>query len=313
MRRYIVQRVLAIIPVVAIVSVITFSLIHVVPGDPATILGGDQATEADIERIKARMGLDKPIYEQFAIWFWNLLQGDLGVSPASKYPVGKQIVQRLPPTISIGIYALVVQALVALPLGVLSAWKANSWVDRSSMVFAVLAFSIPVFWLEYNLIYLLAVKVPWFPALGYEPLTEGVGPWLRSITLPSVCVGLISAGLVARVTRSAMLEVLNADYIRTAKSKGLSDTVVLIRHALRSAAVPIMTILGLSLAGMIGGLVISEQVFAIPGMGRLIVDAVSNRDFPVIQGVLLIIALSYVVINLVIDLVYVYMDPRIRY
>ena len=298
---------------VAIVSVITFSLIHIVPGDPATILGGDQATAADIERIKARMGLDKPIYEQFAIWFTNLLQGDLGVSPASKYPVGKQILQRLPPTISIGIYALLVQAAVALPLGVVSAWKANSWMDRASMVFAVLAFSIPVFWLEYNLIYLLAVKVAWFPALGYEPLTAGVLPWLRSITLPSVCVGLISAGLVARVTRSAMLEVLNADYIRTARSKGLSESAVLIRHALRSAAVPIMTILGLSLASMIGGLVISEQVFAIPGMGRLIVDAVSNRDFPVIQGVLLIIALSYVVVNLVIDLVYVYLDPRIRY
>ena len=313
MRRYIIQRVLAIFPVVAIVSVITFSLIHIVPGDPATILGGDQATPADIARIEARMGLDKPIYEQFAIWFGNLLQGDLGVSPASKYPVGKQIVQRLPPTISIGIYALVVQAAVALPLGVLSAWKANSWIDRACMVFAVLAFSIPVFWLEYNLIYLLAVKLPWFPALGYEPLSEGVLPWLRSITLPSVCVGLIAAGLVARVTRSAMLEVLNADYIRTARSKGLSDRAVLIRHALKSAAVPIMTILGLSLAGMIGGLVISEQVFAIPGMGRLVVDAVSNRDFPVIQGVLLIIALSYVVINLVIDLVYVYLDPRIRY
>ena len=313
MRRYIIQRVLAIFPVVAIVSVITFSLIHIVPGDPATILGGDQATPADIARIEARMGLDKPIYEQFAIWFGNLLQGDLGVSPASKYPVGKQIVQRLPPTISIGIYALIVQAAVALPLGVLSAWKANSWIDRACMVFAVLAFSIPVFWLEYNLIYLLAVKLSWFPALGYEPLSEGVLPWLRSITLPSVCVGLIAAGLVARVTRSAMLEVLNADYIRTARSKGLSDRAVLIRHALKSAAVPIMTILGLSLAGMIGGLVISEQVFAIPGMGRLIVDAVSNRDFPVIQGVLLIIALSYVVINLVIDLVYVYLDPRIRY
>ncbi len=313
MKEYIVQRILAIFPVLGIVAIITFSLIHIVPGDPAVILAGDQATEEDVERIRERMGLDKPVYVQFGIWFADLLQGDLGISPASKYPVGKQIRQRIAPTLSIGIYALTVQVLVALPLGIISAWKANSWIDRSSMIFAVLAFSIPVFWLEYNMIYTFAVKLPWFPALGYTPISEGVGPWLRSITMPGIAVGLISAGLVARVTRSAMLEILREDYIRTARSKGLAERVVLTRHALRNASVPIMTIVGLSLAGMIGGLVISEQVFAIPGMGRLVVDAVSNRDFPVIQGVLLMVALSYVVVNLIIDLTYVYIDPRIRY
>ncbi|MCH8205382.1 MAG: ABC transporter permease [Chloroflexi bacterium] len=313
MRDYVIQRVLAIFPVLAVVAVLTFSLIHVVPGDPATILGGDNATEADIERIRHNMGLDKPLYQQFAVWLGNLLQGDLGISPASKYPVGKQIRQRLAPTLSIGIYALVVQVAVALPLGIVSAWKANTWIDRSSMIFAVLAFSIPVFWLEYNMIYTFAVKLSWFPALGYEPLSAGFGPWFMSITMPGVAVGLISAGLVARVTRSTMLEILKEDYVRTARSKGLTERVVLMRHALKNASVPIMTILGLSLAGMIGGLVISEQVFAIPGMGRLIVDAVSNRDFPVIQGVLLIIAVSYVIVNLIIDLSYMYFDPRIRY
>lgn len=313
MKEYIAQRVLAMLPVLLIVAVFTFSLIHIVPGDPAAILAGDQARPEDVARTRVRMGLDKPIYEQFTIWLTDVLQGDLGISPASKYPVAKAIRQRLEPTLSIGFIATSVSILVAVPLGVLAAWKQNTWIDRGSMIFAVLAFSIPVFWLEYNMVYLFAVKLEWLPALGYKPISEGIGPWLKHITMPAIAVGIISAALPARVTRSTMLEILKEDYVRTARAKGLMERAVLVRHALKNAMVPILTMFGLSLAGMIGGLVISEQVFAIPGMGRLIVDAVSTRDYPLIQGTLLLIAVSYVVVNLLIDLTYLYFDPRIRY
>lgn len=301
------------VPVLLVVAVFTFSLIHIVPGDPAVILAGDQATPERVAKLQERMGLNKPLPEQFAIWITKALQGDLGVSPANNYPVAKQIGQRLEPTLSIGVLALLLSIVVAVPLGVLAAWKVNTWIDRASMIFAVLAFSIPVFWLEYNMVTLFAVKLEWFPALGYKPLSEGIGPWLKHITMPAIAVGIISAALPARVTRSTMLEILKEDYIRTARAKGLVERAVLVRHALRNAMVPILTMFGLSLAGMIGGLVISEQVFAIPGVGQLIVGAVSNRDYPLIQATLLLIAVSYVIVNLLIDLTYLYFDPRIRY
>jgi peptide/nickel transport system permease protein len=313
LKEYVAQRVVAMVPVLLIVAVFTFSLIHIVPGDPAIILAGDQATPERVARLQERMGLNKPLPEQFAIWITKALQGDLGVSPANNYPVAKQIGQRLEPTLSIGVLALLLSMVVAVPLGVLAAWKVNTWIDRASMIFAVLAFSIPVFWLEYNMVTLFAVNLEWFPALGYKPLSEGIGPWLKHITLPVIAVGIISAALPARVTRSTMLEILKEDYVRTARAKGLVEQAVLVRHALRNAMVPILTMFGLSLAGMIGGLVISEQVFAIPGVGQLIVGAVSNRDYPLIQATMLLVAVSYVIVNLLIDLTYLYFDPRIRY
>ena len=313
MKEYVFKRILAMLPVVLIVAVITFSLIHIVPGDPAIILGGETATVEDLEKIRKSLGLDKPLVQQFLIWSGNVLQGDLGVSPGSRFEVSLLIKQRIEPTLSIGVYALVVKMLVAIPLGVLAAWKANTWIDRSSMIIAVLSFSIPVFWLEYNMIFLFAVNLGWMPAIGYEPISGGIASWFKSITMPSIAVGLVAAGLTSRVTRSTMLEILNDDYIRTARAKGLAERVVLIRHALRNAAVPILTIIGLGLATMIGGLIVTEQVFAIPGMGRLVVDSISKRDYPVIQGIFLIIALFAVAVNLIIDLAYVYFDPRIRY
>lgn len=313
MKEYVFKRILAMLPVVLIVAVITFSLIHIVPGDPAIILGGETATVEDLEKIRKSLGLDKPLVQQFLIWSGNVLQGDLGVSPGSRFEVSLLIKQRIEPTLSIGVYALVVKMLVAIPLGVLAAWKANTWIDRSSMILAVLSFSIPVFWLEYNMIFLFAVNLGWMPAIGYEPISGGIASWFKSITMPSIAVGLVAAGLTSRVTRSTMLEILNDDYIRTARAKGLAERVVLIRHALRNAAVPILTIIGLGLATMIGGLIVTEQVFAIPGMGRLVVDSISKRDYPVIQGIFLIIALFAVAVNLIIDLAYVYFDPRIRY
>ena len=313
MKEYVFKRILAMLPVVLIVAVITFSLIHIVPGDPAIILGGETATVEDLEKIRKSLGLDKPLVQQFLIWSGNVLRGDLGVSPGSRFEVSLLIKQRIEPTLSIGVYALVVKMLVAIPLGVLAAWKANTWIDRSSMILAVLSFSIPVFWLEYNMIFLFAVNLGWMPAIGYEPISGGIASWFKSITMPSIAVGLVAAGLTSRVTRSTMLEILNDDYVRTARAKGLAERVVLVRHALRNAAVPILTIIGLGLATMIGGLIVTEQVFAIPGMGRLVVDSISKRDYPVIQGIFLIIALFAVAVNLIIDLAYVYFDPRIRY
>jgi len=311
-KRYLVQRILSSIPVMLIVAVLTFSLIHLAPGDPAALMAGIEAQEAEIEEIRERLGLNRPLPVQLGIWFKDLFQGDMGTSLHSKFAIRTLISQRLPATLSVGVFAQVVAIVVGVPLGVLAAWKANSWIDRSAMVFAVLAFSIPSFWLAYNLIFLFAVKLDWLPAIGYSPVSEGVFPWLRSLTLPAVSVGLIIAGLITRITRATLLEVLREDYVRTARAKGLAERRVLFRHALKNAAVPIMTVIGLGMAALITGLVVTETVFAIPGIGRLVVDSVQRRDYPVIQGVMLLVSLGYVMINLLIDLTYSFFDPRIR-
>ena len=313
MGRYLVQRSLAAIPVLLIVAVIVFSLIHVTPGDPATLMAGDQALPHQIDRIKEKMGLNDPLYVQLGVYFRHLSQGDLGESVFTKFEVTELIRQRIQPTVSIAIFALAFAIVMGIPLGILAAWKANTWVDRAAMVFAVLGLAIPGFWLGFNMIWLFAVKLGWFPAVGYVPLGDGLVGWLKSITLPSVTVGMISAAIITRMTRSNMLEVLREDYIRTARAKGLREMAVLVRHALKNAALPIVTVIGLSLAGLVSGLVVTETVFAIPGVGRLLVDAVLRRDYPVVQGVILITAGLYVFVNLAVDVVYAYVDPRIRY
>ena len=307
------QRVLAVIPVLLIVAVIVFSLIHITPGDPATLMAGDQALPEQIDRIKKKLGLDRPLHEQLGIYFADILRGDLGESVFSKFPVTTLIAQRLEPTLSITVVALSLAIIFGIPLGVLAAWKANSVTDRVVMIFAVLGFAIPGFWLGFNMIWFFAVKMRLFPASGYVPLSDGVLPWLMSITMPSVTVAFVSAALIARMTRSNMLEVLREDYIRTARAKGLREMPVLLRHALKNASLPIITIVGLSLAGLVSGLVVTETVFAIPGVGRLLVDAVLRRDYPVVQGVILITAGMYVFINLAVDLTYAYLDPKVRF
>ena len=313
MGRYLAQRLLAAIPVLLIVAVVTFSLVHLTPGDPASLMAGDQALPEDIERIKEKLGLNRPLYEQMGIYFWDILRGDFGESVFTKFPVTTLIGQRLEPTISIAIFSQLVAIIIAVPAGILAAWKANTWIDRALMVFAVAGLAIPSFWLGANLIWVFAVNLGWFPALGYVSISEGVLPWLRSITLPSIAIGFISAALIARMTRASMLEVLREDYIRTARAKGLGDYKVLIAHAFKNASIPVVTIIGIGLAGLVSGLVVTEAVFAIPGVGRLIVDAVLRRDYPVIQGVVLMVTFVYVLINLAVDIVYGYLDPRIRY
>jgi peptide/nickel transport system permease protein len=309
---YIIRRVLAIVPVMAVVAVIVFLLIHLSPGDPAALIAGDFASAEDIAKLRVALGLDEPLWRQFGLWAGKLLQGDLGTSIFTHVPVTQLLAQRMEPTLSIAALTMLVSIIVAVPLGVLAAYRAGTWIDRLVMLFAVLAFSVPVFLVGYLLIYGFAIKLQWLPVQGYVSLSEGVGPWLRNLTLPCINLALVYIALITRMTRATVVEVLHEDYIRTARAKGLAVLPVL-EHALRNAAIPIATTVGVGIALLIGGVVVTETVFAIPGIGRLVIDAVQHHDYPVIQSVLLLSAGTYVLINLLIDLSYRLFDPRIRY
>ncbi len=310
---YILRRVLATIPVMLVVAVVVFLLLRLSPGDPAAIIAGDQATSHDIEQIRIQLGLDKPLVVQFFQWLWSLLQGDLGRSVFNNRPVLELIGQRLEPTISLAILTMLFAIVVAIPLGVIAAWKVGTWIDRAIMTFAVVGFSFPVFLVGYLLVFGFSLGWRFFPVQGYRDLAGGFVPFIRHLILPSVALGLVYTALLARMTRSTMIEVLNEDYIRTARAKGLAMDAVLLGHALKNASVPIVTTIGVGIALLIGGVVVTESVFAIPGIGRLTIDAVLQRDYPVIQGVILVVSFIYVMINLVIDLSYTLLDPRVRY
>ena len=310
---YIIRRVLATIPVMVVVALFVFSLLHLSPGDPAAIIAGDTATLDDIARIRQKLGLDQPLYIQFLTWVWHLLHGDLGISIFTNLPVSKLIAQRVEPTVTLTISTLIISIAAAIPMGVLAAWRAGSWIDRLVMVFAVIGFSVPSFVLAYLLIYVFAISTDLLPVQGFVSIRDGVRPFLSHIAMPSLALGLIFAALIARMTRASMLDVLAQDYIRTAQAKGLSNDRVLIGHALRNAAVPIATIIGVSFALLISGVVVTETVFAIPGLGRLTVDAILRRDYPIIQGIILVFSAAYVLVNLLVDLSYTFLDPRIRY
>lgn len=310
---YIVRRLFAAIPTMLIVALIVFSLLYFTPGDPAAILAGDMATAADIDRIRQQLDLDQPFLIRFGGWLMSVLQGDLGVSIFTNLPVTELILQRLEPTAALTICTMIVAVAFAVPLGVVAAWRAGRPIDRTIMGFAVIAFSVPVFVVAYVLIYIFSVRLGLLPVQGYVSPTEDIGGFLKHMILPSIALGMTLTALIARITRASMLEVLNQDYIRTARAKGLGERPVLISHALKNAAVPIVTIIGIGVAMIIGGVVITETVFAIPGVGRLTVDAILRRDYPVIQGIILVFSLVYVLINLIVDITYCYFDPRIRY
>jgi peptide/nickel transport system permease protein len=310
---YIIRRMLATIPVMGVVAIFVFSLLYLSPGDPAVIIAGDTATLDDIARIREKLGLDQSFYVQFGRWVWNLLHGDLGISIFTNLPVMTLIKQRIEPTVALTICTLIVTIPIAIPLGVVAAWKAGTWIDRVVMVFAVAGFSIPGFVLAYILIFTFSIGLDWLPVQGYTSIKDGFGPFLSHMVLPSVTLGLFYAALVARITRASMLDVLSQDYVRTAQAKGLSNHEVLIGHALKNAAVPIATIIGIGIALLISGVVITETVFAIPGIGRLVVDAILRRDYPIIQGVILMFSAWYVLVNLAVDISYTLFDPRIRY
>ena len=313
MTGYIIKRILATIPVMVIVALFVFGLLHITPGDPAAIIAGDYASPADVEAIREKLGLNEPIHIQFYTWVKSLADGDMGVSVFSNLPVTHLIGQRVEATLMLSILTTIFALMAALPLGVLAAWKSRTFIDRFCMIFAVLGFSVPVFVIGYILMYVFAIQLKWLPVQGYKELADGLWPCIRSLILPSLALGTLYTALIARITRASVMEVLAEDYIRTAKAKGLNSGTILIRHALKNAAVPIVTIIGVGIALLIGGVVVTESVFNIPGLGRLTVDAILHRDYPVIQAVIIIFSGIYVLINLFVDLSYVFFDPRIRY
>ena len=313
MGSYIVRRLLSMLPVMAVVAVFVFLLLHLAPGDPAAIIAGDNATGDNIAQIRQRLGLDEPLWKQFLVWIASLAQGDLGQSMFWNESVMTLVAQRAEPTIALATTTLAIAIVVAVSLGVLAAAKAGTWIDRTVMGFAVMSFSVPVFVVGYLLIFLFAIQLKWLPVQGYTPISEGVLPWLRNLVLPSIALGLAYVALIARITRATMLDVLAEDYIRTARAKGVAPRPMLLRHAFKNAAVPVVTVIGIGVALLIGGVVITETVFNIPGMGRLVVDAIARRDYPIIQGVIILFSGVYVLVNLVVDLSYTLLDPRIRY
>jgi peptide/nickel transport system permease protein len=313
MLAHIVRRIVATIPVMAIVALFVFSLLYIAPGDPAAVIAGDQASPEDIEKIRKGLGLDRPFLVRFGEWSWSILQFDLGTSMFTGLPVTKLIAQRLEPTLSLMVVTLILAVTIAVPMGVIAAWKAGTWIDRALMAFAVFGFSVPVFVVGYLLAYVFALQLDWFPVQGYTPIARGFWPWLENLVLPAVALGCVYIALIARITRASMLEVLQQDYIRTARSKGMGQGGILFVHALKNAAVPIVTVIGIGVALLIGGAVVTESVFAIPGLGRLTIDAIVRRDYPLIQGIVLLFSFVYVLVNLVVDVLYTLLDPRIRY
>lgn len=310
---YLFRRILAAVPVMGIVALFVFLLLRLTPGDPAAIIAGDAATPEQLERIRTSLGLNEPIYTQFITWILKILHGDLGVSLISNVPVMQMIGQRIEPTVSIALSTIVLAIVVAVPLGVIAAWKHGTWIDRFVMGLSVLGFSVPVFVVGYVLIQIFAIELRWLPVQGFRSITKGFGPFLERALLPTLALSFIYIALIARMTRASMLDVLGEDYVRTARAKGIAESAVLLKHALRNAAVPVITVIGTGFALLISGVVVTESVFNLPGIGRLTVDAVLARDYPVIQAMILLTSGLYVAINLLIDVAYTFLDPRIRY
>ena len=317
MLRFLLQRLAAVLPVLLIVSIVVFLILRLAPGDPAAVIAGNSATSQEIEMVREQLGLNRPLLVQYGIWAGKVLQGDLGFSFYLTKPVTALIAQRIEPTLALALGTMVIAVCVAVPLGTLAAWRMGGWLDRLLSGFSVLGFSVPVFVIGYVLIYAFSIQLGWLPVQGYKRLfgndAQGVLPWMRHLILPWITLALIYVALIARVTRASVSEALTEDYIRTARAKGIAEKAVLMRHALANAAVPIATVIGIGVALLIGGVVVTETVYSIPGLGSLTVEAVLNRDFPVIQGVVLFFSVLYVLINLLVDVSYLFLDPRIRY
>ncbi|MER9390317.1 ABC transporter permease [Mesorhizobium sp. M0435] len=313
MAAYILRRMVSAIAVMAMVGIFVFLLLRLAPGDPADILAGDTATEEMVANIRQQLGLNMPLPVQFVNWALSILRGDFGTSIFSQRPVLEQISLRLEPTISLALLTMFVSVTIGVSLGILAAWRAGRLVDRVLTAFAAIGFSVPVFVVGFFLVYLFAIRMHWLPVQGYRPINHGSGPWLMHLILPTVTLSVPYLAFIARITRASMLEVLSEDYMRTAAAKGASSYALLFHHALKNAGAPILTVIGISFAYLVGGVVITETVFNIPGVGRLVVDAINNRDYPIIQGVLILVSGLYVLINLAVDLSYTLVDPRIRY
>jgi peptide/nickel transport system permease protein len=313
MLAFLLRRVVATLPVLVVVALIVFLMTRLAPGDPAAAIVGDNASAENLQQVRSNLGLTGSLPVQFGRWSWRLLHGDLGESFFTKKPVTELIRQRIEPTVALAVVTLVMTVLIAVPLGVLAAWRHGGWLDRMLMGFSALGFSIPAFVIGYALIWFFALRLQWLPVQGYARIGEGIGPWLRSLVLPATTLSIVYVALIARVTRAAVAEAMTEDYIRTARAKGISEVRLLMRHALANAAIPIVTVIGIGIALLIGGVVVTESVFAIPGLGSLTVDAVLSRDFPLIQGITLFFSVIYVAVNLLVDISYLVFDPRIRY
>ncbi|MND79748.1 Glutathione transport system permease protein GsiC [compost metagenome] len=313
MYAYILRRILATIPVMLIVAFIVFSLLYLTPGDPAAVIAGEHATAEDIARIRANLGLNDPFLLRFGSWIASIMQFDLGTSLLTKMPVSQMIGQRIEPTLSLMLPTLILAVCIAVPLGVIAAWRAGTKVDHFITVFAVLGFSVPVFVVGYALVWSFSLKLGWLPVQGYAPIGQGVSRWFQHLVLPCLTLSSAYIALITRITRTAVLEVLQQDYIRTAEAKGVGRRAILFVHALKNASVPIITVIGIGVALLIGGAVVTESVFAIPGLGRLTMESIMRRDYPVIQAIVLLFSISYVLVNLLIDIAYTFVDPRIRY
>ncbi|GIO04440.1 ABC transporter permease [Brevibacillus reuszeri] len=313
MLQYIGRRLLALIPVLIVVGVIVFTIIHLTPGDPASVILGESATQEEVDQLRQALGLDQPLMSQFITWIGQVATGNLGTSVFSGEPVAQTIIDRLGPTVSLAIVACMVSLCIAIPTAILAVWKRDSVLDPAFMSITLLGVSIPNFWLALLLILLFAVVLRWLPVAGYVPISEGVWPWLSHLILPAVVLSVQQAGIISRMLRDGMLDIMHQDFIRTARAKGLKERVVLIKHTLSNAMIPTTTVIGASIAGLLGGAVVTETIFAIPGIGGLIVESIARRDYPVLQGTVLFVATVYVIVNLVVDLAYAVLDPRIRY
>ncbi|REJ31973.1 MAG: peptide ABC transporter permease [Bacillota bacterium] len=305
MTRYIVRRLLLAIPVLIGVSIVVFWMIRAIPGDPARVLAGEGAPLEVVERIREQYGLNEPLHVQYMVFLKHLLQGDLGRSIRSRRPVTEEVAARLGPTLELAAGSMVVAIVIGVSTGILSAVRPNSWIDAASTFIALVGISMPVFWLGLMLMYFFSYELGWFP-------TAGRGTW-RHLVLPSLTLGLSTAAIIARMTRSSMLEVLRQDYVRTARAKGLHEWAVVLKHAFRNALIPIVTVTGLQMGSLLGGAVMTESVFAWPGIGRLMVDSIIARDYPVVQGAVLVVAVGFILINLLVDVLYAYINPTIRY
>lgn len=296
-----------------VVALVVFLLLHLSHGDPAAIMAGDAASPQQLEAMRQQMGLDRSFVVQFAVWLGRLLAGDFGVSLYSKLPVSEMIASRVGPSMALSIATMIFSIVIAIPLGVLAAWARGTILDRAVMTLSVLGFSAPIFVTGYVLVFCFALKLNWFPVQGYRPLSAGLLPFLQGIILPTLALSTIYIALISRITRSSLLEIMGEDFVRTARAKGATEFSVFLRHALRNASVPIVTVIGIGAAFLISGVVVTESVFNIPGLGRLVVEAVLARDYPLIQGLTLLFSLVYIIINLVVDVLYTVFDPRIRY
>jgi len=309
---YILKRILSLIPVLLIVSVVIFGIIHITPGDPATVILGQEASAEQIQELRELLGLNEPIHEQYLHWVMNVLQGDFGTSYFMEEPVLQAIIEHLKPTLSLGTLALIVSILIAIPIGIASASRRGTLTDQSIMGLALLGMSVPSFLLGLFLILLVGVQLGWLPVAGYQPLSAGLWEHLKHLIMPAISLGSIQAALIARMTRTSMLEVLNSNFIKTARAKGVKNYNIVYRHALRNAFLPILTVIGQTFGTLVAGAVVTETIFNIPGIGQLIINSVERRDYAIIQGVVLFITFAYVFINLIIDLLYGFIDPRVR-